>query len=301
LVSFSKGIPPGVAMNNPDYIDKDGKRKLIYLSNSYGYTDVYSHTDKKKKANPLIKGERNAGYESLHFLQTGFNINSQGQLVLVAKSGSQDVLRVINIENQYEGISMQQSDLVTIQSPKWSPDNTKILFSAQNEAGYTDIYLWEINKEQVIRLTIDLYADRSPCFDPTGKWIVFESDRTTDSIPKGSNLFLLDSDSKEIIQIIDNNAINSKPVWSNQDPDIIYFLSDITEDVQTDFGTYHPYLANFTPSVPMFTVEPHFSNVENFSQIYGLSSVDSILLIQNHLTVKKNPYKQLNDVLVAGQ
>ena len=214
---------------SPDYyIGKDGKRKLIYLSNRYGYTDIYSQTDKKKKANPLIKGERNAGYESLHFLQTGFNINSQGQLVLVTKSGSQDVLRVINIENRHEVTSMQQSDLVTIRSPKWSPDNTKILFSAQNEAGYMDIYLWEINKEQVIRLTNDLYTDRSPCFDPTCKWIVFESDRTTDANPKGSNLFLMDSDTKEIIQITDNDAINSKPVWSNQDQDLIYFLSDIT-------------------------------------------------------------------------
>ncbi|RKY53468.1 MAG: hypothetical protein DRP89_06165 [Candidatus Neomarinimicrobiota bacterium] len=74
-------------------------------------------------------------------------------------------------------------------------------------------------------------------------------------------------------------------------------IANITEDVQTDFGLYHPYPANFTPNVPTFTVESDFSNVSNFSMIeWMLNSTDSTLLLQNHFTVKKSRYKQLYDI-----
>lgn len=76
----------------------------------------------------------------------------------------------------------------------------------------------------------------------------------------------------------------------------VSMIADITTDVQTDFGTYHPYPADFTPNVPLFAVEPDFSNVENFQYLYGFSAVDSALLLQNHFTVRKSQFKQLYDI-----
>ncbi len=74
-------------------------------------------------------------------------------------------------------------------------------------------------------------------------------------------------------------------------------IATITEDVETDFGIYHPYSAEFTPDVPLFTVESDFSNVENFSHLYaGFSAIDSSLLLKNHFTVKKSQYTQMYDV-----
>jgi hypothetical protein len=73
-------------------------------------------------------------------------------------------------------------------------------------------------------------------------------------------------------------------------------IANITDEVETDFGTYHPYPANFTPNVHSFAVQPDFSNVENFSQMNGFSSVDSALLLKNHFTVKKSQYTQMYDV-----
>ncbi|MCK4297562.1 MAG: DUF3160 domain-containing protein, partial [Candidatus Marinimicrobia bacterium] len=74
-------------------------------------------------------------------------------------------------------------------------------------------------------------------------------------------------------------------------------IANITEDVQTDFGIYHPYLANFIPDVPTFSVEADFSNVSNFSMVeWMINSTDSTLLLQNHFTVKKSRHKQLYDI-----
>jgi hypothetical protein len=74
-------------------------------------------------------------------------------------------------------------------------------------------------------------------------------------------------------------------------------IANITEDVSTDFATYHPYSANFTPMVPSFTVVSDFSNVSNYQEMSHLfNSKDEDLLRQNHFTVKKSQYQQLFDI-----
>ena len=73
-------------------------------------------------------------------------------------------------------------------------------------------------------------------------------------------------------------------------------LADITEPVETDFGTYRPYHAVFSPRVPVFSVEPDFTNVSNFSDITGrktFSSQDSLLLSTNYFTVKKTRFTKM--------
>jgi len=74
-------------------------------------------------------------------------------------------------------------------------------------------------------------------------------------------------------------------------------IANITEDVETNFGIYHPISVNFNPQVPNFTVEPDFSNVTNFYRFeWMINSVDSSLLLKNHFTVKKSRFKQLYDI-----
>jgi len=43
-------------------------------------------------------------------------------------------------------------------------------------------------------------------------------------------------------------------------------LATISEDVETEFATYHPIIVNIVPNAPQFIVEPDFSNVSNFSR-----------------------------------
>ena len=74
-------------------------------------------------------------------------------------------------------------------------------------------------------------------------------------------------------------------------------IANITEDIQTEFGVYHPYPADFTPSVPVYTVQPDFSDVTNFSDFeYFFNENDLAFLSQNHFTVKKSSYSQLFDI-----
>ena len=57
-------------------------------------------------------------------------------------------------------------------------------------------------------------------------------------------------------------------------------ITNITEDVETDFGTYHPYETIFTANVPLFNIESDFSNVTNFSWLsHNFNTTDSSLLL----------------------
>lgn len=74
-------------------------------------------------------------------------------------------------------------------------------------------------------------------------------------------------------------------------------LATISEDVTTEFGTYHPIPVEFTAQVPAFSFKPDFGDVNNFDQVsWNFTAIDSALLRANHFTVKKSQYKQLYDV-----
>lgn len=72
-------------------------------------------------------------------------------------------------------------------------------------------------------------------------------------------------------------------------------IADITEDVETEFGIYHPYPVDVNPCVETYTIEPDFSNVVNFND-FTFSETDKALLLQNGFVVKPSHYKQIYDV-----
>jgi hypothetical protein len=61
-------------------------------------------------------------------------------------------------------------------------------------------------------------------------------------------------------------------------------IADITEDVETEFGTYHPYLVEIVPDAEQYTVEPDFSNVVNFSE-FDFNDTEKSLLASNYFVV----------------
>ncbi len=74
-------------------------------------------------------------------------------------------------------------------------------------------------------------------------------------------------------------------------------IANITRDVQTDFATYQPYVAEFTPAIPHYQVEADFSNVTNYSDFrYFFDEIDSLQLVRNHFTVKKSYFMQLFNI-----
>ena len=72
-------------------------------------------------------------------------------------------------------------------------------------------------------------------------------------------------------------------------------MAEITGDVETEFGTYHPYPVNIVPRVQPYTIDPDFNNVYNFDK-FQFSEDEKALLLENGFVARPTSYKQLYDV-----
>jgi Tol biopolymer transport system component len=93
--------------------------------------------------------------------------------------------------------------------PSWSPDGTKIAFSAWRTGGYRDILVVELASGHVEELMHDRAVDQSPSWSKDGRYIFFDSDRT-DGI---TNIFAYDTAEHATYQVTNvlGGAFQAKP------------------------------------------------------------------------------------------
>jgi hypothetical protein len=71
-------------------------------------------------------------------------------------------------------------------------------------------------------------------------------------------------------------------------------IANITNDVNTEFGLYHPYVVVCTPAVATYTFNSDFSDVAGFSKVSStFAEADRSLLRQNYFVSKPSQYKQI--------
>jgi hypothetical protein len=65
-----------------------------------------------------------------------------------------------------------------VYTPRFSPDGTKIAYSAWREGGYRDIHIIDLATRKVVKVTHDRAMDTGPAWSPDGRRLYFSSDRT---------------------------------------------------------------------------------------------------------------------------
>jgi hypothetical protein len=63
-------------------------------------------------------------------------------------------------------------------TPRWSPDNRHVAYSAWTKGGYRDIRIVDTNDGSFTEITHDRAIDQDPVYSPDGKTLYFSSDRT---------------------------------------------------------------------------------------------------------------------------
>ncbi len=198
----------GYALNGVPFRWDDGKGVrdwLVYKANRRGYTGIYARPlqgkMEKTDLKTLLKGERSADFESLHLGRSGLDANDSGQVIFSSKSKENDVLYVYDLNSGHVTRRFNFDGLISITSPRFSPDGGRVVFSGVGRDGFSDLYLLNLDDGHYESLIDDIYYDISPCFSLDGKAVVFSSDRCPDGRQGATNLYSLDLASHNLRQL----------------------------------------------------------------------------------------------------
>ncbi len=166
----------GSYFNEKPEFSPDGGRLAIFTDKS-DYTEiVLISADDGKVIDRLVKGERSADLESLHWYVSGISFSPDGRsLVFVAKSGGKDAIMFFDLSRK-KVYKKRELDFYNILSPAWSPDGKKIAFSAL-KGHKRDLFVYFIESDSFEQLTDDRYDDTDPSWLPNSNQLVFASDR----------------------------------------------------------------------------------------------------------------------------
>lgn len=143
----------------------DGKW-LAYISDESGTEEIYLIDAFGKNKTQLTKDSKNI------ILVFEWSPDSK----MIAYSDTSNTLSYINIETK--AITAVDTPKRSIPFDfKWSPDSGWIVFSKTEENLFSSIYLYNLEKKSLNKVTSEIFNSYSPVFDPSGKYLYFISQR----------------------------------------------------------------------------------------------------------------------------
>jgi hypothetical protein len=265
---------------------------LYFVANRDGYSSIY-RMPMSPGNTPLdspqlvLRGEKTDEYETFHLFQSTIDVSKHGLIAFVTKKGGTDAIHFYSIPQETKIRIFQRHELVSIISPKFSRNGSRIVFQAVDRKGFMDIYVFDLVNDQLYRLTNDYYDDRHPTFGLNDDQIIFTSDRTGGKHEKKYNLFSLDINTLKIDYITYLNASCFSPILS-PDKKKLLFTSELDgvrnmwelEVDENKFDSKIKRVSRFVTSAfsPVFLDSSAltFSGFENFSiNIYTMNNYEN--------------------------
>jgi Tol biopolymer transport system component len=218
-------------LNVSPALSPDGSQIVFLSSRDLFSIDMYLADAKTGKIiRRLVKTATDPHFDSLQFLTSAGSWDSNGErFVFGGITKSEPVLVVINTKTGKREEEVVFKDLGEILNPTWSPDGRYIAFSAL-DGGFSDLFLYDLETEELKKLTDDPFSDLYPSWSPDGQTIAFVTDRFSSDLSilniGDFQMALLDpktGDMKQIRGFL--GAKNINPQWA-PDSKSLFFMSD---------------------------------------------------------------------------
>ena len=229
LAAEERAMSQGVNLNPVAVPDSTlfGGHRYLFVSARSGYTNIYSasYQGRERDVKSVVRGQRNAQFESFHPFQSRIGVSKTGQLAFVSKWAGRDALFLMDLATKKITLRRHIDGLIALASPAWSPDGSKIAFAGQSNDGKSDLFVLDVASGDLARVTNDRYTDADPSWSPDGTSLVFASDRTRYGAEGRHNLFLVDLATLDVRYLTYGNWTDQTPSWSPDGREIA-FASD---------------------------------------------------------------------------
>jgi len=264
FLSFAKQLTNKGFNTNPVF--ERSSRKIIFLGNLTGYSSIYEipvNKDESKNViapELIIQGEKTADLEAFHLMQNSIDVNNKGDIVFITKKGENDVLHFYSEKNKrFNSISFPE--LISLRDPKFSGNGEKVVFSAIDAKGYSDLFIYNIKTGNLNRLTNDYYDDKMPIFNKDGNAIIFTSDRTGGAYKGKYNIFKLNLKDYSIDYLTYANCNFTSPLFDSS-YSTLFAINDFD-------GSKNIWKINFKNGEPtgMVRLTNFYSDIFNYTSI----------------------------------
>ncbi len=228
----SKQLGAG-GLNVGPSLSPDGSR-VVFLSEKdlFAIEMFLADAETGKTVRRLTKSAVDSHFESLQFINSAGAWSADSRLFAFgAVVKGRPAISIIEAETGRKVQEIRFEELGEVYTPTFSPDGRHLAFAGIIN-GYTDLFVVDLETEQMRRLTSDLYSDLQPAWSPDGASIAFVTDRfTTDlsALEYGNyRLGLIDPDSGEIQALpVFGVGKHINPQWA-PDSQSLYFVTDVS-------------------------------------------------------------------------
>jgi len=169
----------GAGMQNiSPSISPDGRFMAFHSEKDLFSVDLYLADARTGKIlRKLVSANADSHLEALRYIDSSGTWSPDGNFfAFVVTAGGDNQMVIVEAENGHETRRISFPGIGAVNNPAWSPDGLTIAFSG-SVGGITDLYLYDMQSEEITQLTNDKYADLQPTWSPDGRTIAFTSDR----------------------------------------------------------------------------------------------------------------------------
>jgi Tol biopolymer transport system component len=212
-------------------LSPDGHNLVFFSEKDLFSIDLFlANAQNGKIEKNILETAFDPHFESLQFINSAGAWSPSGDRVafgIITKG--RPALSILDVAKDKEVREIPFKNIGEILNPTWSPDGRYIMFSAI-VGGLSDLFMYDLQQNNLIRITDDAYADIQPAWSPDGKTVAFITDRFTTNLNDLDigeyRLALYNVETKAIEPVNGfNKGKHSSPQWS-EDGKQLYFISD---------------------------------------------------------------------------
>jgi Tol biopolymer transport system component len=179
----------GAYFNLMPRFSPDGSRYVWFSSAESRYSVWMGSLHGLSEPRRILKGEATGKIEEFHYFRSNLSwFPDNRRVAFAAKTANGDRIHILDVDRRKIVRSIAPAGMSAIYELDVAPDGRSLVFAGQ-QGMRCDLFLMDLESENLTRITNDLYNDLQPRFTPDGQSVVFASERSRDPESRRRGLF----------------------------------------------------------------------------------------------------------------